>query len=236
MSLIDRVDISQGSLISMVRSVIHTGRREEAGNLYGLRRRNRLVITGVAPCVLAKQRGLTIFDPNAAAEKRTNRVDIAFGRDGSIEGSFVGGYHSHITETTCYKRSRYNHNTLSTRDLVVSEEELERGISDLDQWIEIVLRMEKKEYRIRQEVGTRTIEYPRRLKIIVRTPQPNKLEDDFTNIGYHVTLMGFRVTHRDGYSDLADRFPKEDQVNKRLSFQEIEVRRRRSKMTSARTK
>src|SRR3989344_8483555 len=216
MARFNRIRISQGALYNMIMSVVDAWPREQSGDVYGFTDAKGLIVTNVSP-IISAQRRPTHINPVKASIKRREGIEGAIATNRSLQSSYIGSYHSHITKNPYKFLEDYDPDILSDIDLIGAEEEM--GKRSLDNFIELILKFEKKQYTLPHAIGETYVQYPNRLKVIMKPEESSKKRT--TKIGYDITFLGHFIKKKDNYYDLRKKFPRKENVRKRLSYKEI---------------
>jgi len=182
MELAGTIRISRSPLYNMIRSIVEEP-REPIGYLYGTKRGKTFTITNAYSVQTAERKPTQAEYGNMNAVKRLMSIDQAISANGDTEGSFLGSYHSHPIRSEDTPNQRRGLNHLGRSDLNFVEEEMDKR--SLEQWVEILLKIESKEYDSRREIGIFTVQHERKLSVFLR---------DEPHHGYRMTISAYLIS------------------------------------------
>ncbi|PIN89299.1 hypothetical protein COU60_04035 [Candidatus Pacearchaeota archaeon CG10_big_fil_rev_8_21_14_0_10_34_76] len=182
MAIISLIKLGESHYYSLIRAAIESWPREVMGEIYGKRHSDTLRITNVYEFVTAKRLPTSVSYGNDEAIKRLRRLDEVIRRNKYLKSKLVGGFHTHVIGRSNRDLLRKEQNSLSKDDLNFIKDEM--NIAGLNEWIEILVRIERKTYSTIKR-PSKTLTYSsKKMKIKIR---------DFPHQGYDITFSAFHI-------------------------------------------
>ncbi len=153
---ISLVKLGESHYYSLIRSAIESWPKEVMGEVYGKTHSSILKATNIYEFVTARRRPTSVSYGNNEAMKRLRRLDDVITRNKYLKSRLVGGFHTHVINRSNRTLTRKQQNTLSKEDLEFIKDEM--AIAGLVEWIEILVRIEKKTY-ISPKKPSKTLTY-----------------------------------------------------------------------------
>lgn len=140
------IELAGSCYYNMLRTVVEESPREPTGYLYGIKERGKIIVVNAYPIQTAKRNPTSVSYGNGAAIERLRKLDKVILSNAKSGTSIIGGYHGHGPETM-NKLTKEKDEDL---DFIRTEEMTPRG---LESWIEIILKVEQKEYQRAMQLG-----------------------------------------------------------------------------------
>ncbi len=179
---ISLVKLGESHYYSLIRSAIESWPKEVMGEVYGKTHSSILKATNIYEFVTARRRPTSVSYGNNEAMKRLRRLDEVITRNKYLKSKLLGGFHTHVINRSNRTLTRKQQNTLSKEDIEFIKGEME--IAGLGEWIEILVRIEKKSY-LSPKKPSKTLTYKgkkMRINLI-----------DLPHSGYDITFSAFHI-------------------------------------------
>lgn len=179
---ISSIKLSESCYYTILRSVIESWPREVMGEIYG-KKESHVKASHAYQFVTAERKPTYVSYGNNEAINRLRRLDHVISRDKYLKNKLIGGFHSHVITRSNRGLHRRDQNSLSKEDLEFIRQELE--MSGKEEWIEVLIRVEKKDYSTPAKEGKKVTFLGKKMKIIIRD---RPLE------GYELTFSAFHIS------------------------------------------
>ena len=168
------IELSGSCYYNMLRASIEEP-KEVTGYLYGRRERKRIILYNAYPIQTAIRNPTNVAYGNQSAIERLRKLDAAISKTFGLETYLIGGFHS--------DPSLDGLNGLSKKDInFIAKEEVCPLKKDI--WIEIVLKLEEKNYKRPMKIKEFSEEFKKRLKVTI-------IDDEYHS--YKITISAHEL-------------------------------------------
>ncbi len=182
MAKILSVKLNESSYYTMIRSVIESWPKEVMGEIYGKEKNGVFFISNAYQFVTAARKPTSVSYGNYEAVSRLRSLDELVKRKKYFRNKIVGGFHSHVINRSNRELPRSKQNSLSTEDLEFIKHEM--ASAGASEWIEVLIRIERKEYSSKNGTGKSVIHLAKKMKILLK---------DKPTEGYDITFSAFYI-------------------------------------------